>query len=1631
MSVLTRSLRFILAIMMIFTSFAGVASASIPYDATKFGSINKADTIVSDAYFSFSGEDAATPTPNSIVGVDGSGVYLMKNDKINPSSATSGTIHIKPKDAGKVFTIESLNVNAAAYGSVTFTVRFNNSSTPAVAPVTITNSNRDSTDGTWNYKRITFSANAVTSVDIDITDTSNSSSPPVVPAVGQNSTIVDFVVTDYPTAVSNYTLTYAAGANGAITGSTPQTVVGGGSGTAVTAIPNTGYYFVNWSDGVTTAMRTDTNVTGNVSVTANFAIYQYTLTYTAGSNGTLTGTTSQTVNHGSDATTVTANPASHYHFVDWSDGKTTATRTDTNVQGNLSVTANFALDTYTLSYAAGAHGTLTGSASQTVGYNLSGTAVTAVPDLGYHFVNWSDGKNTATRTDTNVTANNSVTANFALNAYTLTYTAGLNGTLTGNTPQTVTHGSNGTAVTAEADANYHFVDWSDGKTTATRTDTNVQGDLDVTANFALDTYTLSYAAGAHGTLTGSASQTVGYNLSGTAVTAVPDLGYHFVNWSDGKNTATRTDTNVTANNSVTANFALNAYTLTYTAGLNGTLTGNTPQTVTHGSNGTAVTAEPDAHYHFVDWSDGKTTATRTDTNVQGDLDVTANFALDTYTLSYAAGAHGTLTGMTPQTVNYGSDGTAVTAIADPGYHFVDWSDGKTSATRTDTNVTANNSVTANFALNAYTLTYTAGSNGTLTGTTPQTVAHGSNGTAVTAEPDAHYHFVDWSDGKTTATRTDTNVQGDLDAMANFALDTYTLSYAAGAHGTLTGMTPQTVNYGSDGTAVTAVADPGYHFVDWSDGKTSATRTDTNVTANNSVTANFTLNAYTLTYTAGSNGTLTGTTPQTVTHGSNGTAVTAEPDAHYHFVDWSDGKTTATRTDTNVQGDLDATANFALDTYTLSYAAGAHGTLTGIVSQTVGYNLSGTAVTAVADTGYHFVDWSDGKTSATRTDTNVTANNSVTANFALNAYTLAYTAGAHGTLTGSTPQTVNHGSDGTLVTAVADPGYHFVDWSDGKTTAARMDTNVQEALNVTANFAPVTHTLSYTAGVNGTLTGTASQRVDHGSDGTAVTAVPGRGYHFVDWSDGLATATRTDANVLTDVNVSANFAINEYTLTYTPGVNGTLTGTLLQTVQYGSDGTTVTAVAYGGYHFIGWSDGKATATRTDLNVQGDLSVTANFDEDYTSSPSAPVSGGGAADSSDKDVIVLVNGKAQHAGVATTTQVNNQTVTTISVDEKIIEQKIAQEGRNAKITIPVHSESDVVIGQLSGQMIKNMEQSQATIEIATERATYSVPAQQLQLDKVIAELGQQVNLQDLQLQITVAKPSEDMVGTVVKGSGRGGFTLLVPPVEFTIKAVYGNQTIEITHFNAYVERTLALPENVDPSKITTGIVVEPDGTVRHVPTKVIVIEGKYYAQVSSLTNSAYAIVWHPITFSDMTKHWAKDTVNDMGSRMVINGVNDNSFAPDQDITRAEFAAVIVRALGLKLESGSAPFSDVKAADWYNEVIQTAYNYGLINGFEDGTFRPADKITREQAAVIIAKAMVITALKNKLAAGSTEQLNQSYRDDKDVSNWAESGMMDCLQSGIVTGRAEQSLAPKAYITRAEVAVMTQRLLQKSGLI
>ncbi|MDY4976758.1 MAG: S-layer homology domain-containing protein, partial [Clostridia bacterium] len=107
-----------------------------------------------------------------------------------------------------------------------------------------------------------------------------------------------------------------------------------------------------------------------------------------------------------------------------------------------------------------------------------------------------------------------------------------------------------------------------------------------------------------------------------------------------------------------------------------------------------------------------------------------------------------------------------------------------------------------------------------------------------------------------------------------------------------------------------------------------------------------------------------------------------------------------------------------------------------------------------------------------------------------------------------------------------------------------------------------------------------------------------------------------------------------------------------------------------------------------------------------------------------------------------------------------------------------------------------------------------------------------------------------------------------------------------------------------------------------------------------------------FQDIAGHWAENDINEMANQGIVSGVTDTTFEPDREITRAEFAALIARALKISYENEESVFRDVAAPSWYAKEVNAAAAAGLISGY-DGFFRPEDSITREEMAVIIVKA------------------------------------------------------------------------------
>jgi uncharacterized repeat protein (TIGR02543 family) len=599
-------------------------------------------------------------------------------------------------------------------------------------------------------------------------------------------------------------------------------------------------------------------VAANCTVTASFAGNIYTVTPVAGANGAIAPSTPQTVDY-RNPVVLALTPSTGYHIasVTGCDGTLAgSTFTTGAVAANCTVTASFAVNTYAVTPVAGANGAIAPSTPQTVDYR-NPVVLALTPSTGYHIASVTGCDGTlagSTFTTGAITANCTVSASFTINQYTVTPVAGANGAIAASTAQTVNWGST-MAFTVTPNTDYHIasVTGCDGALVASTFITGaIAEDCAVTASFAINQYTVTPVAGANGAIAASTVQMVNYG-SNTAFTVTPNPGYHIasVTGCDGALVGSIFATGaITADCTVTANFTINQYTVTRVAGANGAIAASTVQTVNYGST-VAFPVTPNTGYHIasVTGCDGALVASTFTTGaITANCAVTASFTINQYTVTPVAGANGALAPSTARTVNYGSS-TALTVTPNAGYHIasVKGCDGALlGSTFTTGAITKDCTVSTSFTINvysavSYTLTYTAGANGSIGGASPQTAYYGGSGTAVAAVPNTGSHFVNWSDGSTQNPRTDINVATSISVMANFAIDTYTLTYIAGANGSVGGASSQTLRYGSSGTAVAAVPNENYHFVKWSDGILTASRTDANVTANASVTASFDLN----------------------------------------------------------------------------------------------------------------------------------------------------------------------------------------------------------------------------------------------------------------------------------------------------------------------------------------------------------------------------------------------------------------------------------------------------------------------------------------------------------------------------------------------------------------------------------------------------------------------------------------------------------------------------------------------------------------------------------------------------------------------------------------------------------------------
>lgn len=226
-------------------------------------------------------------------------------------------------------------------------------------------------------------------------------------------------------------------------------------------------------------------------------------------------------------------------------------------------------------------------------------------------------------------------------------------------------------------------------------------------------------------------------------------------------------------------------------------------------------------------------------------------------------------------------------------------------------------------------------------------------------------------------------------------------------------------------------------------------------------------------------------------------------------------------------------------------------------------------------------------------------------------------------------------------------------------------------------------------------------------------------------------------------------------------------------------------------------------------------------------------------------------------------------------------------------------------------------------------------------------------------------------------------------------------------------------VDPSQTGNAIrVTYPDGTSEIVPFALIADGTVAYIADKA---GVYELVDNTKTFADVSSDsWAADAVDFVSANGLFNGTENGIFAPDGTMTRAMVVTVLARLGGVKVDDDAESFPDVPTGEWYSGAVAWAAEAGIVFG-SNGVFDPDAPITREALCTIVSRFLKEIGYELDEVADA-----EGFADIDEVSDWARADVERALKTGLMLGEPGQIISPTSYITRAEVAIILQRLVK-----
>lgn len=329
-------------------------------------------------------------------------------------------------------------------------------------------------------------------------------------------------------------------------------------------------------------------------------------------------------------------------------------------------------------------------------------------------------------------------------------------------------------------------------------------------------------------------------------------------------------------------------------------------------------------------------------------------------------------------------------------------------------------------------------------------------------------------------------------------------------------------------------------------------------------------------------------------------------------------------------------------------------------------------------------------------------------------------------------------------------------------------------------------------------------------------------------------------------------------------------------------------------------------------------------------------------------------------------------------------------------------------LDKDTVDALKTSGAEVEIDMGDMTFKMPAALLE------------SFKDSDVSVESEKLTADEKAAIREAKAENGTDIDIVSDVFEIEFKSDQKDVEIG--SEKPQLTIDVSEMVDllqshAHKLSVFVYDEQTNVWEHVPSKIVdgiaVFEAPHF--------SKYAVLKANVSFDDVNGHWAQETIEMMTANQITAGRSEDSFEPDAEITRAEFAAYLVNMLGLEGEL-RGNFKDVDPEAWYYDSVGLAAINGLVSGVGNGNFAPDATITRQDMAVMMAKAYKVMHGEDMKGEAS------AFADSILISDYAFSAVSAARYHEIVGGFADGSFRPKQTATRAEAAQMLRSFWEQN---